>query len=400
MKRLVFALLLAIPVHSADWPQWRGQGRDGFSSETGLLAKWPAGGPPLVWKITGLGEGFSGVSIAQGSIITQGQRAGHEFVAAFDVATGKKLWETATGEPYEEERGNGPRGTPTVDGDQVFAEAADGTLVSLDVKSGKKLWSVDFVKDFGGQIPGWGYSESPLVEGENVIVTPGGTRATVAALDRSTGKPVWMLKQGEGAGYSSPIVGQVLDVRIFVVFTQSSVLGIRTANGDLLWRYDKVSNDTANIATPIYRDPYVFVSSDYGTGCALLKLTNTANKVSASEVYFSREMRNHYSTSVVAGGTVYGFSGDILTAMNLATGKVEWRDRSVGKGSVTLADGKLYLLSEDGVVGLAEATPTGYKEISRFSIPAGQFNTWAPIAISNGRMYLREQDNLYSYGIK
>ena len=255
MKQLAIAVLIAasltLPVHSADWPQWRGQGRDGSSSETGLLAKWPAGGPPLAWKIGGLGEGFSSVAIAQGRIFTQGQRGGNEFVASFDVATGKKLWETATGESYEEERGNGPRGTPTIDADQVFAESADGTLVSLDIRTGKRIWSVNFVKDFGGEIPGWGYSESPLVEGENVIVTPGGSQATVAALDRSTGKVVWRLKQGEGAGYSSPIVGQVLDVRIFVVFTNSSVMGIRTANGDLLWRYSRVSNDTANIATPI-----------------------------------------------------------------------------------------------------------------------------------------------------
>ena len=184
------------------------------------------------------------------------------------------------------------------------------------------------------------------------------------------------------------------------LFHYPGSVGLRANNGVLLWKYDKVSNRTANIATPIFHDGFVFVSSAYGTGCALLKLTAEGGTVKASEVYFSKDMQNHYSSSVVVDGNAYGFSNAILTALNLQTGQVEWRDRSVGKGSLTYAEGKLYLLGEGGAVGLAEATPTGYKEKSRFNIPRGELPTWTPPVISGGRLYLREQDNLYCYDIK
>jgi outer membrane protein assembly factor BamB len=402
---LAFFAALAVPVHAGDWPQWRGPSRDGISRETGLLSSWPKDGPKVAWKSTGLGEGYSGFSVSQGRIFTQGQRPGQEYVIALDTSTGKEIWETVTtSHVYEEGHGDGPRGTPTIDGDRLYAEAADGTLVCLEAATGKKIWSVNFVENFGGHIPHWGYSESPLVDGNNLIVTPGGSQATVAALDKATGKAVWKSAQGDGAAYSSPIEAQTGDVRQFIVFTARGVMGVRASNGDFLWRYNKVANTTANIATPIYQAPFVFASSDYGTGCALLKLTAEGGgkdgRVKATEVYFNKDMRNHYSTSVLVRDTVYGYSSSILTAMNLATGEVAWRDRSVGKGSVTLADGKLYLLGEDGVVGLAEATPEGYKEISRFSIDKGSWPTWSPLVIANGRMYLREQDNLYCFDIK
>jgi outer membrane protein assembly factor BamB len=206
--------------------------------------------------------------------------------------------------------------------------------------------------------------------------------------------------QSDPAAYSSPIAAEVGGIRQIIVFTSEGVVGLRPNNGELLWRYTRVANRTANIATPIFQNGFVFVSSAYGTGCALLKLTAEGGTVKATEVYFSREMQNHYSTSVVVGDTAYGFSNAILTAMNLETGRVAWRDRSVGKGSVTYADGKLYLLSEDGVVGLAEATSVGYREESRFEIPRGAFPTWTPPVISGGRLYLREQDNLYCFDIR
>lgn len=397
----VFVAVLSVPVHAGDWPQWRGPSRDGISRETGLLPEWPKEGPKVVWKGTGLGEGYSGFSVSHGRIFTQGQKAGQQYVVALDITNGKVLWQTTTtNQVYEESHGYGPRGTPTIDGDRLYAEAADGTLVCLETATGKKVWSVNFVSDFGGRVPHWGYSESPLVDGDRLIVTPGGGDATVAALDKSTGKAVWKSSQGDGPGYSSPIEAKTGDVRQFIVFTASGVLGVRASNGDLLWRYKKVSNGTANIATPIYQNPFVFVSSDYGTGCALLRLAAEGDKVTATEVYFNKDMRNHYSTSVLSRDTLYGYSSSVLTAMNLATGQVAWKDRSVGKGSVTLADGKLYLLGEDGVVGLAEATPEGYKEISRFSVNKGNWPTWAPLVISDGKMYLREQDNLYCFDIK
>jgi outer membrane protein assembly factor BamB len=384
---------------ATDWPQWRGLERNGISPETGLLDTWPKGGPPQIWKTQGLGQGYSALAISQGRLFTQGQRSDHQFVLALDAATGKKLWETPTGPAFPQNRGDGPRGTPTVDGDRLFAMAGEGTLASLDARTGGILWKMNIAEKFGGRAPNWGYSESPLVDGSNLIVTPGGPGAAIVALDKKTGNLIWK-SQSDPAAYSSPIAAEVGGIRQIIVFTSEGVVGLRPNDGALLWRYDRVANRTANIATPIFQNGFVFVSSAYGTGCALLKLTAEGGTVKATEVYFSREMQNHYSTSIVVGDSAYGFSNSILTAMNLQTGRVEWRDRSVGKGSVTYADGKLYLLSEDGVVGLAEATSAGYREKSRFEISRGAFPTWTPLVISAGRLYLREQDNLYCFDIR
>jgi outer membrane protein assembly factor BamB len=393
-------LLLFVTLGAAfaiDWPQWRGVSRDGISPETGLLKSWPAEGPKLVWKTTGLGEGFSAFSVLKGRLYTQGQRGDQEYVMAYDVSNGKKIWEVAAGAPFRERRGHGPRGTPTTDGNRLFALSADGTLMCLDIADGKKIWGYNMVEKFKGDVPHWGISESPLVDGNKLIVTPGGSDGGVVALNKATGEPIWR-SQKDAAAYSSPIIVNYGKVRQYVVFTANAALGLNASTGELLWRYEKVVNRTANIATPIYHDGHIFVSSDYGTGCALLRLDPATGK--ASEVYFNQDMKNHYSSSVLVGKHLYGFSSQILTAMDLMTGQVAWRDRSVGKGSVTYADGKLYVYSEQGKVALVEATPEAYKQISTFSIPPGSFNTWTPPVIANGRMYLREQDNLYSFDIK
>src|SRR5262249_37862583 len=316
-----------------------------------------------------------------------------------DTRTGKKAWETLTGKSFRERRGHGPRGTPTLDGAYLYAMAADGTLVCLDKKSGEKIWIVDLMKRFNTDVIHWGMSESPLVDGANLIVTPGGRGAAIVALDKKTGNTVWK-SQSDRAGYSSAIAFDLGGIHQMAILTGNAAVGLKLQNGELLWRYDKVSNRTANIATPIYRDGYIFVSTAYGTGCALLKLTPEGASEKMTEVYFSREMMNHYTSSVLVGDFLYGFSNAILTAMKFQTGEVAWKDRSVGKGNVTYAEGKLYALSEDGVMGLIDATPTSYKEISRFEIARGEFPTWTPPVISDGRMYLREQDNLYCYDIK
>lgn len=394
----LFSLFLALPLLAIDWPQWRGVNRNGVSPETGLAKSWPAGGPPLVWKAQGLGAGYAAFSIAGGRLFTQGQRGNQQFVLAIDIKTGKKIWETPTGGSFNESRGDGPRGTPTVDGERLYALAADGALVCLETVTGKKIWTVDLMKRFQSQVINWGISESPLVDGNLLIVTPGGRGASVVALNKTSGETIWK-SQSDEAGYSSAIAFDLGGIRQIAVLTGDAAIGLNIKNGELLWRYDKVSNRTANVATPIYRDGHVFFSTDYGTGCALLKLT-AGDGIKATEVYFSREMKNHYSSSVLVGDYLYGFSSSILTAMKFQTGEVAWRDRSVGKGSVTYADGKLYLYSENGVVGLAEATPAAYKEISRFQIPRGSYPTWTPPVMSDGKMYLREQDNLYCYDIK
>ena len=399
LSAVLFAGWLVMSASATDWPQWRGLERNGISPETGLLDTWPKGGPPQIWKTQGLGQGYSALAISQGRLFTQGQRGDHQFVLALDAATGRKLWETPTGPAFPQNRGDGPRGTPTVDGDRLFAMAGEGTLASLDARTGGILWKMNIAEKFGGRAPNWGYSESPLVDGSKLIVTPGGPGAAIVALYKKTGNVMWK-SQSDPAAYSSPIAAEVGGIRQIIVFTSEGVVGLRPNDGALLWRYDRVANRTANVATPIFQNGFVFVSSAYGTGCALLKLTAQGGTVKATEVYFSREMQNHYSTSIVVGDSAYGFSNSILTAMNVETGRVEWRDRSVGKGSVTYADGKLYLLSEDGVVGLAEATSAGYREKSRFEIPRGAFPTWTPLVISGGRLYLREQDNLYCFDIR
>lgn len=391
-------LMAALPAVADDWPQWRGVNRDGTSGETGLLKSWPDGGPKLLWKATGLSEGFSAFSVVKGRVYTQGQRGDKQYVMALDDATGKKVWEVEAGGSFRERRGHGPRGTPTIDGDRLYALSADGTLLCLNPASGKKIWGFNILDKFRGDVPHWGISESPLVDGNRLIVTPGGSDGGVVALDKMTGNVLWKSKMDDPAGYSSPVVVESGGVRQYVVFTARGVVGVAASTGELLWRYDKVSNRTANIATPLFKNGHLFVSSDYGTGCALLRVADKTGK--AAEVYFNQDMKNHYSSSVLVGDHLYGFSSTVLTAMNMMTGQVAWRDRTVGKGSVTFADGHLYVYGETGGVALVEATPAGYKEKSRFAITPGEFKTWTPPVIANGRMYIRDQDNLYCYDIR
>lgn len=399
LRHSLIPLLAAAGALAADWPQWRGPNRDGISSETGLLEKWPDTGPPLAWKTGGLGAGYSSVAVARGRVYTQGQRGDTQHLIALDSETGKKLWEIANGRGYRERRGDGPRSVPTVDEDIVFALAADGSLLAADARSGKKIWSVNILEAYEGETPHWGISESPLVDGEHLIVSPGGNGAAVVALDKKTGRLVWK-SQDDRAAYSSPVLAQVGNLRTILSFSERGALGLRADNGQLLWRYDKVANQTANIATPIFARDHAFYSSDYGTGCALLRLRAEGSGVKASEVYFSREMKNHYSSSVLIGEHLYGFSSSILTAMKFLTGEVAWRDRSVGKGSVTYAGRHLYVLGENGVVALVEASPAAYKEKSRFTISKSDRPTWAPPVISEAKLFLRDQDNLYCYSIK
>ena len=397
--RWIVALALPLSLAAADWPQWRGIHRDGKSPETGLLKQWPAGGPKLLWKAAGLGEGYSNVTVAGGRIYTQGQRGDTQYIMSLDAASGKKLWEVPNGAAYRERRGDGPRGVPTIEGDLLWALSAEGTLSCLQAKTGKKVWSRNAVNDFGGSVPHWGYSESPLLDGNNLIFNAGGNGTAVMALDKNTGNPVWK-SQSDPAAYSSAVLAQVGNVKQILTLTSRGALAVRADNGEILWRYDQIANRTANIATPIFHDNAVFYSTDYGTGCALLKLTADGGSVKAKEVYFNRDMKNHHASSILLGDYLYGFSSAILTAMKWSTGEVAWRDRSVGKGSLVYADGRFIALSETGVVGLIEATPAAYKEISRFTFEKSDRPTWANPVISGGQLYIRDQDALYSYNIR
>lgn len=403
----VFVTLLAIlPLSTAvsnraldDWPQWRGPNRDGISAERGLLKSWPAGGPPLAWRATGAGEGYSSFAVANGRLYTLGARGGREYVLAYDVSSGKQLWATDHGRRFGNDRGDGPRGTPTVEGNRVYAYGASGDLSVLDAATGKVIWTLNVLQKFGGSNITWGLSESPLVLADRILVNAGGRDASIVALRKADGSVLWR-SQSDQAGYSSAVLQPLGGLRQAVFFTGQRALGVDVENGRLLWSYGQVSNRTANIATPIVKGNRVFLSSDYGTGAALLEMTTGDGGVRAREVYFTKEMRNHHASSVLIGDYLYGFSSAILTAMHFDTGKVAWRDRSVGKGSLVFADDRLYLYSENGVVGLAEATPEGYREHGRFTIDTGSLPTWSHPVVSGGRLYIRDQDTIYAYNVK
>lgn len=381
---------------AANWPQWRGPNRDGISKETGLMKQWPADGPALVWKASGAGRGYSSFSISNGKLYTMGLRGDREFVMAFDIATGKEAWATPHGSAFRNDRGDGPRGTPTIDGDRVYALGGNGDLSALDARSGKLVWSKNVLREFGGSNITWGISESPLVLGNKVLVNAGGPGASIVALNKTDGSVIWK-SQSDEAGYSSAVPVEINGGTQVVFFTAKRVVGLDVRDGRLLWEYQRPSNDTANAATPIVRANRIFISSDYGTGGGVVEI-QPDNK--AQEIYFTKDMRNHHSSSVLIGDHLYGFSGSILTAMKFDTGEIAWRDRSVGKGSLVYADGHLYCLSENGVVGLVEATPAGYKEKGRFRIQQGSLPTWAHPVVAGGRLYLRDQDTIYAYDVR
>jgi outer membrane protein assembly factor BamB len=392
----VVALCAAFPtLQTTDWFQWRGPNRDGKSSETGLLKSWGPQGPPAAWRAAGAGIGYSSFAASGGHIYTLGGRSQQEFVIAFDAGSGKRVWEAPIGALFFNDRGNGPRGTPVIDGDRLYALGGSGDLVCLDVKTGKPIWSKNVLREFGGSNITWGLSESPLIVNDRVLVQAGGSNASIVALNKTNGSVLWRQHNDE-PGYASAVLVQVGTTQQAVFFTAGRALGVSVRDGRELWSYDRVANRTANIATPVVAGNRVFLSSDYGTGAALLELSASG----AREVYFTRDMRNHHSSSVLVGDHLYGFSSSILTAMRLADGTVAWRDRSVGKGSLIYADQRLYLYSENGVVGLAEPTPDGYREHGRFRIQAGSLPTWSHPIITNGKLILRDQDNVYAYDVR
>ena len=391
----------AAPTAAADWPQWRGPSRSAISPETGLLRSWPAAGPPRAWSTSNLGAGFGSIAVSRDRVFVQGMRNSQSVVSALNRADGTLVWARPIGRAGDNDRGLGPRATPTVDGDRMYVLTENGDLASLRVQDGGIVWQRNILQEFGGRNIDWLISESPLIDGNNVIISPGGRGAGMAALDKTTGKTVWVSKElSDRAGYSSPIVADVQGVRTIMTLTGEAGIGVRASDGKLMWRHPAVSNSTANIATPVFFDNKVFYSSNYGTGGALLALRAQNGEVRAQEVYFTRDMQNHHGGLVVVNGYLYGFHNAILTCLEFATGKVMWRNRSIGKGSVAYADGSLYLLSENNVVGLADASPTGYRETGRFRIPEQGWPSWAHPVISGGRLYIRDQGILTAYNIR
>jgi outer membrane protein assembly factor BamB len=417
---LAFLVLPAPPGRSAssggEWPGWRGPNRDGVARETGLLAEWKAGGPPLVWKATGAGTGFSSVAVSGGRIFTLGDRDGAQQVIALTEEDGKLQWMAKLGSPWQDEMG-GPRGTPTVSEGLVYAVGTEGDVVALEASTGKERWRRSLVRDFGGSMMSmWKFSESPLVDGDHLVVTPGARDAALVALDKKTGKEIWRAavpdlgpNGKDGAGYSSVVISKAVGVKQYVQLLGRGLVGIRAEDGKFLWGYNKVANGVANISTPVVLANWVFASTGYQTGSAFVELSKAGDGIQAKEVYFldSKTFQNHHGGFVLVGNQVYGGHGQskgFPICVEFTTGKVLWggdiRNAGSGSAAVAYADGNLYFRYQNGVVVLIRATPEGYQEKGSFTIPDVKAPSWSHPVIAAGRLYLREQDALYAYDVK
>jgi outer membrane protein assembly factor BamB len=394
---------------AGDWPGWRGPDRTSFSTETGLLTRWPSGGPKLLWKMQGLGDGFSTPSVAAGRIYLMGTKGQSEHVFALDSRAGKVLWSTAVGTMTGGHPG--PRSTPTIDETALYVISSDGKLACLDSADGQLRWSKDFKADFGGKCGTWAYAESPLIDGDVLVCTPGGDTATLVALNKQTGAvlrkaPVTGLESSgkrsyATAAYSSVIAAHIAGTRQYIQFLSGGVVGIEAATGKLLWHYDHPANKTANISTPICKDDSVFAASAYGTGGGLVRISSAGGKYRTEEAYFLQSMQNHHGGMILLGDYLYGTNGNSLLCVHFSTGKIAWENRSVGKGALAYADGRLYLRSENGPVALVDANPKAYTESGRFDQPErSKKKAWAHPVVTGGRLYLRDQDILLCYDVR
>ncbi|MFO0948384.1 MAG: PQQ-binding-like beta-propeller repeat protein [Planctomycetota bacterium] len=391
-----------------DWPQWRGPRRDAVSTETGLLETWPEGGPKLLWTSQDAGVGYSGPAVKNGKLYLLGGDKG-TVAFAINVKTGKRLWTSPPlAEVYENDWGDGPRSTPTLDGGKLYCLSATGTLACLDASKGKILWRKELVADFGGAVPSWGYCESPLVVGKRLFITPGGKNCVVA-LNKENGSTLWTSTGlDDAAQYSSLVPLRVDGLDMLVTMTNRGLVGLNAANGKLLWRFEKTANGTAVIPTPIVKDNLVYSTSGYGTGCGLVKLKVQGSNCDAEEVYFNKVMKNQHGGVLLVGDHVYGYSdGTGWVCQSLETGELVWRDKKLGKGSVLAAEGKLYCYSEDdGTVVLADASPDGWTERGRFTIPKSSAiprksgHIWTHPVVAEGRLFLRDHELLFCFELK
>lgn len=388
-----------------DWPGWRGAKRDGISTETGLLKEWPEEGPPLVWKAEGLGIGYSGPAIVGDVLYTMGQRDNQDWVLALDLsAEGKQLWATPLGQVRHDGSGYpGPRATPTFDDGKLYTISISGDLACLDAKSGKLLWKRDLENDFGGKAPPWGYAESPLVDGNLVLFTPGGQKATLAAVSKTAGKPVWAAPIGDGAGYSSIVKTNIAKVNQYVQLTAKGIVGVDAKSGRPLWRYDGPANDRGiNITTPVVLGQTVCSASGYGHGGGTAWIKRSSQGYEVDELWFTKDIKNHHGGLILLDGYLYGANDPgMLTCIEYKTGKTVWQNREPGKCSLLYADGMLYCRSEKGPLTLVEATPEEYRSKGRFEQPSrSDSNAWPHPVIANGMLYLRDQDVLLCYDVR
>ncbi|MGE0757115.1 MAG: PQQ-binding-like beta-propeller repeat protein [Pirellulaceae bacterium] len=401
---------------AADWPTFRGANRSAVAPDVNLLDSWPEKGPRLVWKSAGAGRGYSSLAISGGRIYTLGDGPStaqdeDEYLSCFDAKSGQPVWSTRTGPPWVSGNNDwqSSRSTPTVDGDRVWVITPHGELICCNATTGVEQWRKHLKKDFGGnKADGWGYSESPLVDGDRVVVTPGGERNTVVALNKHTGETEWSaVREGDrGAGHASIVPTEIGGTRVYVQTTGSGGLGIRATDGKLLWSYP-FSPTTAVIPTPIVRGDLVFLVAGYGRGGALLRqVVASKGEVRIEEVYpLNPRHANKHGGVVLVGDYLYGDTEDRGTpyCADLLTGEVKWTQRGSGRGSASIvaADGKLFIRYANGTMTMANASPDGLSETGSFTIPeSGARPGWAHPVIVDGKLYLREQDVLLCYDLR
>ena len=401
----VWATLFAAHLTSAsDWPQFRGPDRSDVSPETGLLKQWPEGGPEQVWLSREVGLGYSGPAVVGGKIYLMGAKGNEEWLICLEEQSGKTLWTSSMGPKLENDWGDGPRGTPTVDGDRVYALSGQGKLVCASTADGSIEWSKT-MQSLGGSAPKWGYSESVLVDGDLLVCTPGGDEGTMVALDKKTGEKVWQSEDWtDQAQYASIIPAEIHGIKQFVQLTQKHFAGISAQDGSLLWQAEWRGR-TAVIPTPIVQDQYVYITAGYGAGSALVEIDETQE---VSDIYRNKVMKNQHGGVILVDDHLYGYSDAVgWVCQNFMTGEKVWAERqALGKGAIAYADGRLYCLEENtGTVALVEASPKGWNEISRFTLspqteqrsPRGKI--WVHPVIANGKLYLRDQELFFCFDI-
>ena len=398
---LATALLMAGPMTAGDWPQFHGPKRDNISTETGLLARWPEGGPKLLWTARGLGHGFSSVAVKGDRICTAGNLDDHTVVTALDL-TGKIQWQTRCGGAWNGLY-PGTRGTPTIEDGRLYYETPLGNVVCLDPADGKNLWDLNILSEFKGKNIPWALSESVLIDGDRLICCPGGSEGGVVALDKRTGKIIWRCKTGDRAGYASPILAEYKGLRMILTLTLKAMIGVDADSGRLLWRVEHLSYADENVLCPVYHDGHVFVST-VAAGSRKWRIDVEGKTASVNEVWKSKQMDNHHGGVVLLDGYLYGsscaFNRDKWICLDWRSGEARYIAAGVGKGSLTVADGMLYILGEAGTMGLVPPSPEAHTVISRFELPkGGEGLWWAHPVVCYGRLYVRHGEFLYAYAL-
>lgn len=404
-------ILLSGPLPARDWPQWRGPDRNGISAETGLLKEWPQDGPKLLWELKDIGSGYSTPAVVGDRLyLLSNEGLENEFVQALSLRDGKRIWSTRlgnVGNPKQQPNFPAARSTPTVDGQLLYALGSDGDLACIETATGKILWQKNLRKDFGGKPGEWAYAESPLIDGNTLVCTPGGSDATLVALNKSSGEVIWKcaVPGGDDAAYASAVVVDAAGSKEYVQVLKKGIVGVDAKTGKFLWRYDKIaSRYGANIPSPVADHGYVY-SAGAGTGGALIQLKSEGGSVQPDQVYFSPKLPSGIGGAVKLGDVVYGTASEVLVCFEFKNGDIKWQDHALGAASLCYADGRLYLHGENGQVALVEPSSVGYHEKGRFTPPDrpkrinDMEKAWAYPVVVDGKLFLRDQSVLWCYDV-